>query len=253
VTTTLNFAASGHRSFVRVLEVDPELAAGLTEEERRRASKHLLARVTTLPAGRWDLARDCPPQGAGSLGMLVVDGLLGRRVTVRGGSSLELLGAGDITRPWEGDREPDDAPRSASWSVLSTTEAAWLDDEFARVAARWPEITAQLIRRATQRASRLACQLAISHVVGVEIRVLRLLGHMAERWGRVTPEGVLVPIPLTNEMLGWLIGARPPSISTALQKLAHAELLVRGPDGSWLLRDHAVVQDAAPGAAEVSA
>ena len=257
MTTVLDLAATGRRSFVRVLEVDPEFAVGLNEEESRLASKYLLARTTTLPAGQWD-ARDCPRQDGRALGMLIIDGLLARRVDIaaesamRGqgsvavGSSLELLGSGDVARPWDGDDEPGGGLRTTSWSVLCTTEVAWLDDEFAQVASRWPEITAHIVRRAVQRAGNLACHLAISHIVGVESRILLLLAHMSERWGRVTPGGVLVPVPLTNEMLGTIIGARPPSVSTALRKLAVAGALERRPDGTWMLNREALAEPVAP-------
>jgi CRP/FNR family cyclic AMP-dependent transcriptional regulator len=238
---TLSLATSTRRSFVRVLEVDPELGSGLSEEERRRATKYLLARATTLPAGDWDPVVGCPPQEPGSLGMLVVEGLLARRVDVCGASALELLGPGDIARPWDGEDEPADTARTSSWKALSTTEVAWLDHEFGLVASRWPEILPALIRCTVQRANRLACHLAISHVVGVESRILQLLAHMAERWGRVTVDGVLIPIPLTNEMLGAIIGARPPSVSTGLRKLAGGGALVRRPDGTWLLHTGAVM------------
>ena len=240
---TRALAANRRRSFVRVIEVDPELAAGFSKEERRRAGRHLLARTTTLLAGEWDPLRDCPPQHEGALGMLVVEGLLARRVRVRDATSLELLGPGDVTRPWESDRESEHALHTVSWSSLGITEVAWLDHEFAHMAARWPEIAAQLVRRSLERVTSLACHLAISHMVGVEARILCLLDHLAERWGRVTPQGVLVPVPLTNEMLGAMIGARPPSVSTALGKLARAGSLVRRHDGTWLLHHHAVVPE----------
>lgn len=238
-----DLVSSRRKSFVRLLEVDPELASGLAEEEAARASKYLLARTTTIPAGGWEPLHDCTRQDSKTLGMLVIDGLLTRRVDVRGGSSLELIGPGDVIRPWDGDRAPDDVMRTTSWTALCSTEVAWLDDEFALVAARWPEVAAGLIRRCMQRTSSLSCHLAISHIVGVEMRILRLLGHLAERWGRVTRDGVLVPVPLTNEMVGTIIGARAPSVSTALGKLSQADLVVRRPDGSWLLNHAAVVDE----------
>lgn len=261
----LDLSATGRQSFVRVLEVDPEFGAGLTAEESRLATKYLLARTTTLHPGEWDVARDCPPQSRRALGMLVIDGLLARRVHVSAGSavsgersvpfgsSLELLGSGDVARPWDPDDQPEDGLCTTTWSALRTTEVAWLDDEFAQVAARWPEIVAQLVRRAMQRAGNLARHLAISHIVGIESRVLLLLAYMSERWGRVTPDGVLIPVPLTNEMLGTIIGARPPSVSTALRKLAVAGVLLRRPDGSWMLHREALADVALPRVAAVSA
>jgi CRP/FNR family transcriptional regulator, cyclic AMP receptor protein len=63
-----------------------------------------------------------------------------------------------------------------------------------------------------------------------------LFWHLAERWGRVSGDGVIVPLALTHRILGQLVGARRPTVSTALSELAEREELVRRPDGSWLLR-----------------
>jgi hypothetical protein len=63
-----------------------------------------------------------------------------------------------------------------------------------------------------------------------------LFWHLAERWGRVSGDGVIVPLALTHRILGQLVGARRPTVSTALSELAEREELTRRPDGSWLLR-----------------
>jgi CRP-like cAMP-binding protein len=124
--------------------------------------------------------------------------------------------------------------------VLSPAEIAWLDQEFVRLAVRWPGVVTQIVKRGLQRAADLTCDLAISHIVGVDIRLLLLLTHLAERWGKVTQDGVVVPIPVTNEMLGAMVGARPPSVSTALRKLAQDKRVLRRRDGTWLLDAHAL-------------
>ena len=57
---------------------------------------------------------------------------------------------------------------------------------------------------------------AISQLVRVDRRLLALFWHLAERWGRVTGDGVLVPLTLSHRMLSQLVGARRPTVSTAL-------------------------------------
>ena len=47
---------------------------------------------------------------------------------------------------------------------------------------------------------------------------------------------MIVPLALTHRILGQLVGARRPTVSTALSELAEREELTRRPDGSWLLR-----------------
>ena len=52
-----------------------------------------------------------------------------------------------------------------------------------------------------------------------------LLWHLAGRWGRVQPSGLRLLLPLTHRMLGQLVGAERPSISHALARLSHAEIV----------------------------
>jgi DNA-binding FadR family transcriptional regulator len=43
-------------------------------------------------------------------------------------------------------------------------------------------------------------------------------------------------LPLTHRMLGRLIGARRPSVTSALQRLDREGLVTRTRDGAWVLR-----------------
>jgi CRP/FNR family transcriptional regulator, cyclic AMP receptor protein len=102
--------------------------------------------------------------------------------------------------------------------------------------ARYPEVTATLFDPLSERSLRLATTQAISQLTRVDRRLKALFWHLAERWGRVSGDGVIVPLALTHRILGQLVGARRPTVSTALSELAEREELVRRPDGSWLLR-----------------
>ena len=64
-----------------------------------------------------------------------------------------------------------------------------------------------------------------------------MLRHIAERTGRVTAEGTIIPVRLTHEALGKLVGARRPTVSLAMKELAADGRLRRQPDGTWLLLD----------------
>jgi CRP-like cAMP-binding protein len=81
----------------------------------------------------------------------------------------------------------------------------------------------------------LAFHLAIVHVRHAETRLHLLLWHLADRWGRVTPQGVHLPLALTHERLAHLVCMRRPTASTALQRLSKAGELRRMRDGTWLL------------------
>jgi hypothetical protein len=47
-----------------------------------------------------------------------------------------------------------------------------------------------------------------------------LFWELADRWGRVHPDGVHLDLPLTHELLSHLAAARRPSVSGALTRLA---------------------------------
>ena len=62
--------------------------------------------------------------------------------------------------------------------------------------------------------------------------------------------GIVVPLVLSHRLIGELVGARRPTVSTALAELARDGQLSRRDDGTWLLTGEPV--SAPPeGAAEV--
>jgi hypothetical protein len=52
----------------------------------------------------------------------------------------------------------------------------------------------------------------------------------------VLPEGVLVDLPLSHRTLAGMVGARRPSVTTALGRLIAGGALERRTAGEWLLR-----------------
>lgn len=232
-------AASSRRpdpELVRLLDEDPDLGGQLAFERRAEAADSLAVRVQRLSVGAWDVSR-LRSLGTGHVGLLLLDGVLARDVIVADLVSAELLGPGDLVRPW-GDPDSDSTllPVDVEWWVLSAARVAVLDRAFAMRSARWPEITAALFGRQSERILRLSTQQAVSQLTRVDRRLLALFWHLAERWGRVGADGVVVPLALTHRILGQLIGARRPTVSTALGELAERGELVRRSDGSWLLR-----------------
>ena len=220
---------------VRLLDADPDVGSLLTPERRSEAADALVVRAMRLPVGPWDvsgLARN----SAGHLGLLILEGVVARDVVVADNVSAELMGPGDVLRPWQCPGDEALLPVAVEWSVLSPARLAILDRSFAIRCARWPEVTAALFERLGERSLRLATHQAISQLTRVDRRLLALLWHLAERWGRVSGDGVVVPLALTHRILGQLVGARRPTVSTALGELAARNELIRRPDGSWLLR-----------------
>src|SRR4051794_1841574 len=220
---------------VRLLDVDPDLGGLLSDPRREQAERELVVRTHRLPVGPWDVSR-LAGAAADHVGLLILDGVLSRELIVADHVSAELLGPGDLVRPWQPASRASLLPVEAVWTVLSPLTVAVLDRRFAGEAARYPEITATLFDRLSERSLRLATTQAISQLTRVDRRLKALFWHLAERWGRVSGDGVIVPLALTHRILGQLVGARRPTVSTALSELAERGELVRRSDGSWLLR-----------------
>lgn len=219
-----------------VLEADPELGERLSADEFDAARRALVATVITADPGVWHPAAQWTEDDHPALGLLVLEGVITRQIAVAGRPSTELVGAGDLLRPWDLDSDLG-IPLSVEWQVMQRTRFAVLDERFLVGAIRWPSIIDVLASRGQRRTRWLAFQLAMKQIMRVEGRLLVLLWALSERWGVVTPRGVHVRLKLTHEALGKLVGARRPSVTTALGALADAGALERVSDGYRLYGD----------------
>lgn len=214
---------------IRLLDVDPSLRAALSPELCRDAAVSLVVAAREFEPGIWERseygARD-------QLGCLVVTGLVTRTVKVPEGQSVELLGPMDLVRPWQEDAA---SFCESEFRLLQRTMFAELDAGFAARLCRWPPLLAEFSSRILRRSRRLAVDAAISNIVGVEQRILMLLWHLAERWGHVTSEGVVVDVALSQQLLAELAGTRRPTVSTALSTLQESGRIRSADDGSWVL------------------
>lgn len=231
----MRMSATTHVSpeLCRVLDADGELAEAIPLEHRELASKECLARTITVPAGPWR-APQTVLSGEG-IGLLVLRGLLIRRVGVDGRFGAELLGTGDLLRPWQGEDEPPTLPMTTGWQIIEPVRMAILDEPFARRLVRYPQLTGRLVGRALQRSRNLAVNMAIVHQARVDVRLRMLFWHLAGRWGRVRSDGVNLPLTLTHNVLADLAAARRPTVTSALSELAKQDLVNQQDDG-WLLR-----------------
>jgi CRP-like cAMP-binding protein len=217
-----------------LLDLDPDLGRFLSRSSRAAAQQDLKVRVVRLRRGPWAV-ETLSSVHAANLGLLLLDGLVGREVLAEDVASMELLGPGDLLRPWNEPAEAHLLRAAVRWSALADARLAILDRHVAAQLGRHPEIYAVLMERCTQRCQRLALTQAISQLNRVDRRVLTLLWHLADRWGRSTDEGVVVPLALSHRMLAQLVGARRPTVSTALGELVRAGEVVRGQGGTWML------------------
>lgn len=217
---------------MRVFDEDPDLLGDLDPASADLLRRRAVAPKLWLQPGPW--TPPAPEHQRGWFGLLVLDGLIIRSMHLDGRDCPELIGAGDLLRPWDHDHDSSVAV-SVSWSALEPTTLAILDEPFAAAICRWPAIVSGLLARSVQYSRTLAFERAIAHVRHADSRLRMLLWHLADRWGRVTPHGVHVPLALTQETLAHLACLRRPTASTALQVLARSGELERRRDGTWLL------------------
>jgi CRP-like cAMP-binding protein len=164
--------------------------------------------------------------------MLVVEGLLTRELVVDRARSVELLGAGDVIRPWQEDASSFCA---STWQALEPTQVAILDDRVVAAMAAYPRLVVALVERSLRRSRFMALEAAISNLIGIEKRVLLLLWQVAEKCGRVEQRGVVVGPGLTHELIAEMIGARRQTVTQAITALVAAGAIERRADGAWML------------------
>ncbi|MFZ0040905.1 MAG: helix-turn-helix domain-containing protein [Solirubrobacteraceae bacterium] len=225
---------------VALLDVDPDLGGPLEGRDLEVARARTTASVIELDDVGWDPAKLTSEDKEGWLGLFLIDGLLIRRVSVGSRTACELFGPGDLIRPWDTDGEYAPLPISVGWHVLKPTRLAVLDAAFVLRIAPWPSITSRIVGRVAQRARYLALTQAVTHLPRVYARLLILFWLLAERWGKVGPDGVHITLPLTHEVLAMLVGAHRPPVTIALQRLSRAGLLTRERRDRWLLTHLAI-------------
>ena len=221
---------------VHVLLEDPGLGEGLEERDVALATQHLAAAEVLVPLGDWrpgDRLGGTP----GDLGYLILDGLALRETSIGRHVTAEILGAGDLLRPWDHRDSGSPIGSEHAWKVLEPLRLAVLDARFGALAGRFPTVTAVLVGRTLRRSRLLGILLAVSAMPRLDARLLTLRWHLAHPWGHVGTDGTTVPLPLTHAVLAQLVGAQRPSVTSALKGLEDRGLVTRAPDGpGWVLR-----------------
>lgn len=213
----------------RLLELDPSLGEGVASDELAEARARAVVPLVTLAPGPVAFERLRRPENPlGPFAVLVTDGLIARDVSLLGRPATQLVGPGDVLMI----RDAADVVVEAG--CATRCRVAILEQRFLTAAQHWPWLTARIIERAASWADRAMSQQAIIQLGRVDLRLLFMLGHLAERWGRVTPEGVFVPLRLTHEMLGRLVGAQRSTVTLALKELREQGAVVKRGDG-WLI------------------
>jgi CRP/FNR family cyclic AMP-dependent transcriptional regulator len=227
-----NGVHSGPR--VGLLEADPELGRWLSPSDFVEAGRRSAVAVLVVQPGFW-----VPPAHAGStsdhLGYLLMEGMLARDEQLAGCTATELLGPGELLQPWNAHPDETLLPRRVIWECLETARLAVLGPAFVAAIRPYPALTSALIDRAVRWSATLATHRAICQLNPVELRLLLLFWHLAERWGHIGADGVILPVSLQHEMLGRLAAAKRSTVTLGLQKLIATGAIERRGKGAWVL------------------
>jgi CRP/FNR family cyclic AMP-dependent transcriptional regulator len=205
---------------VRVLQLDPDLGGSLDGEALSEACARCTAPLIVLARGS-QLPTGADPSHY--LGLLVHSGALIYRLRVAGRETIDLVGPGDVIRPWTGDDVGADLFPGGEWDVLENAQLAALDLRFMRESERWPELGIALSDRMARHARSLALRLAVSQIPQVTARVQIILWQLADRFGYVDRDGTVIPLRLSHQLIAELVCARREVVSRRL-----AELRTRG-------------------------
>lgn len=217
---------------VRLLDAEPSLARGIERRDLDGAREKLIADVRKVEPGVWEDARRKPSSPL-FLGYLILEGAFTREIVVSSRPSIELLGPGDLIRPWVVPRALDTMHVTDQWSLLSIGHIAVINEDFHRQAQAYPTILTVLMDRVVARARWLGFQVALSQLTRIDHRLLLTFRYMAERWGVEEPRGVKIPIRLSHRSIAALIGARRPKVSSEITNLTEQGLIEQAQDGSW--------------------
>ena len=223
--------AREERPSVSLIDADPDFAGVIPAADRALAEGVRLPLVE-LPAQSWN-----GPENPTAAGLLVLGGFVIRTLHRYGRESAELYGPGDLISS----ELPKDG--TATWKGVHETSLVALDEHFEIAGRRWPALWRVTLERSCQRSERLAAHLAALQLSRVDERVEAVLWQLADRFGKVTTDGVVLPIRLTHQLLGFLTAAKRPTVSVALGELTSAGRVLRLADGGWLLRRPGFGQD----------
>lgn len=208
-----------------------DLFAGLGEDALARAVDGLEA-ITLLPGEEFSITESsavCCVVGGGRLAL----GVIAEEDRER---TIGMLEEGDLlVRPLDG------------WAAVGPHVRCFAIEEsllhlvdMARMEA-WmcqPALAANLVRLLSAQIAERELAVAIALEPRVERRLLLKLRQLAERWGRVTPDGIRLDLRLTHQELANMVGAVRESVTLALGRLAEAgeievrnrTLIIRTPD-----------------------
>jgi CRP/FNR family transcriptional regulator, cyclic AMP receptor protein len=129
----------------------------------------------------------------------------------------------------------DGAPRSARAVTLDRVEALVLYREpFLELLTRHPAVALAVMSALAGMVRRLSAQ--VQDLTGLDVpgRLAKKLLDLADTHGQATPEGLLIPLPLTQQELAHMIGATRVAVNQALSTFRQQGLLTTDRGGITL-------------------
>jgi CRP/FNR family transcriptional regulator, cyclic AMP receptor protein len=223
------------RGRVRVLDLDPDLGEGL-DGRRFEAARARCTAGRAVVTGRTLLKGEAArPAASEQFGYLVLRGTILQRLTLAGRATVDLLGPGDVVRPWGGVEDISELVNPTRWQPLSEVDLAALDRVFLIEAAPWPEISVALANRVGRRVRSLLLRLAVAQIPQLETRLRVVLWDLADRFGHVHRDGVLLALRLRQDVVAALVSASRSAVNRKLASLErHGD--IESTSRGWLLR-----------------
>jgi CRP/FNR family transcriptional regulator, cyclic AMP receptor protein len=225
---------------VRLLDAKLELTRHLTPDEYGEFSAIALPAIDVAP-GPFELESILEAHNA--FAASVVDGMVVQSVQIGEQTGVQLLGPGDLLL-----RAGDGSPPwldNVAFQAPGPLRLMSLGNGFLATAHRAPRLISALYACVADQVQRLTGQLVVCQLPRVDQRLLAIMWLLAESWGQVTSGGVRLPLALTHETLGAMIGARRPTVTLALRKLTQDGSIVRQ-DSGWLLLEPPPEASSAP-------
>jgi CRP/FNR family transcriptional regulator, cyclic AMP receptor protein len=218
---------------VSLAAVWPDILTRVPGEDLQLAERVLM--MPLMAARDEDLSDVIGTQIPGAFDFAIVEGVVLKETILAGRSSLELLGPGDVLAP------PLTAIRQLESRAVSRYLAhgqvslAAINNHFREAVRRWPGLADFLHDRLARQTHRSSMHLAMLHEPRAEDRVIALFADLAERFGHVTADGILIDLPLSHEIIGRVVASRRPTVTIALRQLAADGVLERLADNRWKL------------------
>jgi CRP/FNR family transcriptional regulator, cyclic AMP receptor protein len=211
----------------------PEILASVPATDRLVVERTLI--VPLVSARDEDLADVISTQIPGAFDFVIVEGVVLKETTLARRSALELLGRGDLLAPPLTPARQLESRAVSRYLAHGSTSLAAIEDNVRQAAQRWPGIADFLHDHLARQTHHASMHLAMLHLPRVEDRLIALFSDLAERFGRIAADGILIDLPLTHEIIGGLVASRRPTVSLALQQLAANDVIARLEGDRWKL------------------